>query len=205
MEYEMLLSSGSVRADEMSMITRGSESYIQYSGLSSIGMYDEKVRDILAKYEKSWLAITEMDMLSTLSGSTESEKLAFQLSQALSRMKLEDIEKYLSKYPIWRETKSLGTVDGLATYEVTLAKESIIAMTDAFAEESTGKRLDESARAGLQADLDGRNITGTIGYDPKDPKRARFRFDIPSSTGEKMGLQIETDSGKWYIASTASG
>jgi hypothetical protein len=137
MQYEMLLASGSIHADELSMTTRGSDSYIRYSGLSSVGMYDEKVRDILSKYEKSWLAITEIDMLSTFSGSSESERLAFQMSQALSRMKLDDIESYLSDYPIWKETKSLGTIDGLATYEVALAKESIIAMADAFAEKST--------------------------------------------------------------------
>ena len=54
-------------------------------------------------------------------------------------MKLDEVEQYLTKYPLWKEKKSLGTVDGMAQFEVELARDNIIALVNEFSEKSTGK------------------------------------------------------------------
>jgi hypothetical protein len=137
--YETLLASGSLEAKEASFISRGGDMYVKYDALDGVEMIDNAMKEVLSKYNNIWLALTEENLIDTLSGSSEEDIIAYQLSQALGKLKLDDIEYYLTKYPIWKETKSLGTKDGMTSFEVELATENIIALVNEFSEKSTTK------------------------------------------------------------------
>lgn len=113
--------------------------YVKYDGIEGAAMLEERMQEVLGKYNNVWLALTEKNLLDTLSGSSEEDIIAYQMSQALSKLKIEDAEMYLTKYPLWKETKPLGTENGLMKYEVELSKENIIALANEFSEKSTGK------------------------------------------------------------------
>lgn len=89
---------------------------------------DEAIVTVIEKYKNTWLSLKKDEMSDTLSGASEEDILAYKLSQKLSSLTLSDIERYLVKYPLWKEQKDLGMNGSLHNYEVTLAKENIIAM-----------------------------------------------------------------------------
>jgi hypothetical protein len=194
LEYETLLASGSLIADELAITTLGKDVYMKYQGLSGRDLIEEAMSGIVRTYDNNWLALTEADLLASLSGSSEDEKLTYQMSQAFGRMTFDDIEGYLSKYPIWQETESLGEVDGLSISKVKLSHDSIMQIAEDFAKKSTGKNLTETARNSLEESLSGKTISGTIGYDPHDPSRARYDIDMIG------GMKIEIEERKGYFS-----
>ena len=123
---------------------------MKWSNLTSTEMLDPESLKVIKKYENSWLSLTQEDIMATLSGASEDEIMTNKLSQAVTKMKLSDIESYLSKYPIWKETKDLGLAGELHSYEVAMNKENMLAMAKAFVKKSTGKDMTPDALSSLE-------------------------------------------------------
>jgi hypothetical protein len=132
------------------------------------------VSQVFEKYKNTWLALRQADIEKSLSGTGGEDITSYKMSQALTRMTLTDIEKYLSKYPILKETKDLGMSGSLHLYEVVLAKENIISMMQEFTKEATKKDMSEADRKTLEENFSGLALEGIIGFDPQDEKRMTF-------------------------------
>jgi hypothetical protein len=168
LQYETILASGSLLAKQIDMISLGGDAFFRYDGLSTFGLLDEKSLGVIDQYKNIWLAISADEFDASLSG-TEDES-AYKLSQALTRMTLSDIESYLTKYPLWKEEQNLGMSGDLMIYEVSLAKENLIAMMSAFTLEATGKDMTSEQKASLTQALDDIGVAGRVGFDPKDAR-----------------------------------
>ncbi len=204
--YETFLASGSVIAKEISMITSGgSDVFFRYQDLKEIWLMDQAIVTLFEKYNNTWLSLKESDMEDTLSGSTEEDIRAYRLSQTLSRMTLSDIEKYLLKYPLWKEQKDLGMSGSLHTFEVTLARENIVAMIWEFTREATND-LTPEAKKDLEMSLADIQMTGTLTLDPSDMKRASFDGTMTFGSGSTPVRMILDETASTTLMSlSASG
>lgn len=151
--YEILGGSGSLKLDEMSIIAKAGDVFVRFAGIEGKELITPEMQAVLTKYNNTWLAMTEKDILDSMSGGTEEEIMSYQISQALTQMSLEDIEKYLTTYPIWKEIKSVGMSGSLHQYEVELAKENVIAIAKDFSKKATGKDLSAETLKSLTDNL----------------------------------------------------
>ena len=191
-EYQMFMGSGSIQAKEFAFTSKAGDLFMKWSGLASTEMLDPESLSIIKKYENSWLSLTEEDMMASLSGASEDEIMTNKLSQAMTKMTLSDIESYLTEYPIWKETKDLGTTGELHSYEVTLHKENMIAMAKAFVKKSTQKDMTPDALSSLEQSLAKIDVKGRISYDPKNPKVAEFDGLVVSREGTGTTVAVKS-------------
>jgi hypothetical protein len=203
--YETFLASGSLIAKEIAMITSGGDAYFRYDGLVESGLMDEGVRAIFEKYKNTWLALSQSDMDASLSGSIEQEIIASKLSQAISRMSLADIEKYLTKYPILKEQKDLGMSGSLHSYEVILANENIMNMFSAFIAEATEKDMSPEDKKGLEKSLKDISLSGIISFDASDAKRMIFDGKVRSGESEDMIVRVDESLDSTLLSLGSSG
>lgn len=140
------------------MISKAGDIFFRYINLESPEMIDSEMMKIFAKYNNNWLAMTKADILDSLSGSSEDDVLSYKISQALTELTLSDVEKYLTTYPIWKETKDLGMSGTLHQFEVELAKENLIAIAQDFSKKATGKELSPDSLKNITDNLSTTNV-----------------------------------------------
>ena len=202
--YETFLASGSVMAKEIAMITSGGDAFFRYQDLKNIGLIDDVVANIFEKYKNTWLSLKQDELEDSLSGSTEKDIRAYKLSQSISRMTLSDIEKYLVKYPLWKEQKDLGMSGSLHSYAVTLSKENIVAMVSEFTREATGKDIAPEALKDLETSLADLEMNAIVGLDPNDRKRIALDGTLLSGSGTPMRILFDGTTSSTLISLSAS-
>ena len=179
--YTSILSTGSLMIDDLSLISKTGDAFFKLTNLSSENLLPPETVTLLKKYEGKWLSYTAEDRMKALSGSTEEEQIQIQISEMLSKMILDDVEQYLTKYPIFKQTADLGMSGSLHNYSVELDRTNIIALVDDFTQKATGKPLGEDAKKNISDNLSGMNIIGMMSFDPKESRTADFVGNIQSS------------------------
>ena len=179
--YTSILSTGSLMIDDLSLISKTGDAFFKITNLSSENLLPLETVTLLKKYEGKWLSYTAEDRMKALSGSTEEEQIQIQISEMLSKMILDDVEQYLTKYPIFKQTADLGMSGSLHNYNVELDRTNIIALVDDFTQKATGKPLGEDAKKNISDNLSGMNITGMMSFDPKESRTADFVGNIQAS------------------------
>ena len=179
--YTSILSTGSLMIDDLSLISRTGDAFFKITNLSSENLLPPETVALLKKYEGKWLSYTAEDRMKALSGSTEEEQIQVQVSEMLSKMTIDDIEQYLTKYPIFKQTADLGMSGSLHNYSVELDRTNIIALADDFTRKATGKPLSEDAKKNISDNLSGMNIIGMMSFDPKESRTADFVGNIQAS------------------------
>jgi hypothetical protein len=202
--YETFLASGSLMAKQIGLITHGGDAYFRYEDLKSIGL-DDTVGSIFEKYKNTWLSLKKTDIENSLSGSSEEDIMSYHLSEAITRLTLSDIEKYLTDFPIWKEKKDLGMSGSLHMFEVEIARENIVAMVDAFTKEATGKWLSNNVKEELQKSLWETQFWWTLGLDPNDEKRVSFDGTLQSGSGEELRIMFDGTQEHTLLSLGSSG
>lgn len=179
--YTSILSTGSLMIDDLSFVSKTGDAFFKITNLSSENLLPPETVTLLKKYEGKWISYTAETRMKLLSGSTEEERIQFQISEMLSKMTLDDVEQYLTKYPIFRQTADLGMSGSLHNYSVELDRTNIIALADDFTQKATGKSLSEDAKKNISDNLSGMNIIGMMSFDPKESRTADFVGNIQSS------------------------
>jgi hypothetical protein len=203
LRYETILASGSLLARQIDMMSQGGDVFFRYDGLSTFGLLDEAAMGVIDQYKNIWLALPTDAIDTSLSGSED--VATYKLSQALTRMTLSDVESYLTKYPLWKEEKNLGMSGVLMIYEVSLAKDNLLAMMGAFTLEATGNDLTSEQKTSLTQALADINVTGTIGFDPKDAHHMNAALTLIPSGGEALSISIDTSESALIASLSVSG
>ena len=164
--YTSILSTGSLMIDDLSLISKTGDAFFKITNLSSENLLPLETVTLLKKYEGKWLS---------------EEQIQIQISEMLSKMTLDDVEQYLTKYPIFKQTADLGMSGSLHNYNVELDRTNIIALVDDFTQKATGKPLGEDAKKNISDNLSGMNITGMMSFDPKESRTADFVGNIQAS------------------------
>ena len=102
--YTSLVSSGSISADEIGFAGHGADTYISYKNIVDAGMMTDDIKKVLAKYENTWLSLSEQANI----GMTPDELAGYNMGRNILTKSLADIEKYVTDYPILRDTADLG-------------------------------------------------------------------------------------------------
>ena len=121
--FTSLVSSGSLSADEIGLISHGTESYVSYKNLVDTGIITDDIRKILKKYENSWLSIVEKSSIDTMSSE---ELMGYNIGKNIFTKSLADIEKYATDYQIWKETADLGMSGSLHVWSVEFDRAHIV-------------------------------------------------------------------------------
>lgn len=128
--------------------------------------------------------------MTSLSGASESDILIQKISESIMKLSLKDIESYMTKYPLWKETKDLGMIGDRQSYEVILHKENILALISTFVMESTGSGLIEADKKSIEDTLAQIDMKGRISYDTKDAHFALFDAIITPLGGSGSTIEI---------------
>jgi hypothetical protein len=202
--YESMMGSGLLSFDTLGLISKNGDTYVFFDGLKDENILTDQIREVLKKYTKTWLSWTQSEMASSLS---EEERLANTILENLSKMTLSDIEWYIKKYPIWKQTGDLGMSGSLHMYSIDLDKVAVIELIAEVTEDLTNSGMTAEDRTTFQNALDQLTLTGTLGFDPKNARTAALYINLSESGSEVGILDIQTSESKTQIrlTSTAEG
>jgi len=118
------VSSGSISADEVGIISHNSESFLSFKNINDEGVIPTAVKSIIKKYEGRWLNI----MGKTNTDMSNEELIGYNIGKNIFMKSLTDIEKYITDYPIWKDTADLGMSGSLHIWSVDLDRTNIVAL-----------------------------------------------------------------------------
>jgi hypothetical protein len=98
-----MVSTGSLAADEIRLLSRSGDAYILYKNIRDTGIFPEELAKVLSSYNEKWLSWTKEDARRSMTGMTEDEKFSLLLTQNLSLLSLADWQEYLTDYPLLKE------------------------------------------------------------------------------------------------------
>lgn len=199
LSYDAQVESGSLALESFGITSLKNDAYFLFSGLTQSNILGSSMMDVLAKYENTWLSLTEKDMDKALEGMTSDEILSYQISEVLSRWTLEDVQGYLTKYPLFTQTGDLGMSGGLQGYAVVPNNDNIIALFDELYTEFTGKKMDEDTKKVFREDIVRYNITGNFYFDPKNPETMNLALTVSPQNEEKITLNWDQSPDKFHM------
>jgi hypothetical protein len=166
-EYSGLAGSGRLSFDKLGVIAEKGNLHLLYKDLEAASFMTPELRTIFTKYNDSWLSWTQAESEAGITDPQELRVMA--MTKNLAKMDLETVEKYLTTYPIWKETADLGMSGSLHTYSVELDREQVIILVDTITTDLTGSGLTTDDQSALRAELMDIGLVGTLAFDPLDP------------------------------------
>lgn len=204
LNYESLMGTGGIEAKELGLISQDGDAYFLFKGLSDTTLLTPEMLDVFKTYDGKWLSWTRDDAMRSLSGASADEILATTVVNNLSKMRLADVEKYLTEYIIWKPTGSPTQSGSLQVYPVDLDRDAIIGLVGAINQDLTGSGMSDLEKTDLRTVLDSINFQGTLALDPSDASVSHLNATISQSGGtilaklstkqSKENLSIKLDS-----------
>ncbi len=164
--YTSLVSSGSISADEIGFAGHGADTYISYKNIVDAGMMSEDIKKVLAKYENTWLSLTEQANI----GMNPGELAGYNIGRNIMTKSLTDVEKYATDYPIFRDTADLGMSGSLHYWSVELDRTQVLALAKQVTADLAGTGMTDTESTDLAKNLKTVSFSGKIGFDPVNPK-----------------------------------
>lgn len=202
LSYEALIGSGSISLDTFGITSHEGDAFFLMKDLKQSNMLSDAMLGVIQKYNNTWLALTKEDMKNSFSGATESDALSYKISESLSSLTLEEIEGYLVKYPVLQETKDLGMSGAIQSYEVTINTPNVVSLVDAFTLRLTGSGMSDNEKKSLSENLASVQGTGTVSYDPKNPKYFDMQLAVVAQQGESTRIAMHQDVDAFSLITT---
>lgn len=175
--FSSLVSSGSLTADELGVISHNGESYVSFKNIVDVGMMSEDVKQVLKKYEGTWLNM----MAKSEGGMSPEELMGYNIGKNLVTKSLDDIEKYITDYPIWKETADLGMSGSMHYWTVEIHRENIVSLLKKVTLDLSGSGLTNENVADLEKSLGLLSFSGKLGFDPSNPKVSLLEGTVTAS------------------------
>lgn len=202
--YESMMGSGSLSLDQLGMISKNGDVYVFFDGLADT-ILPEDIRSVMTKYSKTWLSWTQADIKKSLSGATEDEMIANTIIENLSKMTLDDVEKYLTKYQIFKQTNDLGMSGSLHVFAVDLDREATLALVTSLTEKLTGSGVSDADKKDIQEGLANIILSGTIAFDPSNARITETHLAISESGSSEVGtIDAVTTNDKLQVRLTSA-
>lgn len=151
--YESMMWSGLLSLEKFGLISKESDVYFFFNELKDENLLPEDVRNMLSTYAGTWLSWTREDMRKSLSGASEEEILSNTIVENLSRMTLVDIEKYLKKYPFFKEAADLGMSGSMHVFAVDVDRVAILSLMKEVTEDLAGTGISADDQAEIESTL----------------------------------------------------
>lgn len=164
--FASLVSSGSISADEVGIISHNSESFLSFKNINDEGVIPTAVKSIIKKYEGRWLNI----MGKANTDMSNEELIGYNIGKNIFMKSLTDIEKYITDYPIWKDTADLGMSGSLHIWSVDLDRTNIVALAKKLSLDLAGTWLTDEYTKTLEKNLASVSFSWKLGFDPSNPK-----------------------------------
>ncbi len=162
--FTSLVSSGSISADEIGIISHGADNYLSYKNLIDAGMMSDNIKAVLKKYENTWLSLVDQSS----SGMTTEELMGYNIARNLATKSLTDLEKYAIDYPVFRDTADLGMSGSLHFWTVELDRANILALSKQLTIDLVGTGMTDENIKNLEKNLKSVSFSGKLGFDPNN-------------------------------------
>lgn len=129
-------------------------------------MMSDDIKKVLKKYENNWLSLIEKSS----SAMTTKELMEYTIARNLTTKSLSDIEKYLTDYPILRDTADLGMSGSLHFWSVELDRAHILALSKQLTADLAGTGMTDADATALAKNLESLSFSGKMGLDPTNAK-----------------------------------
>jgi hypothetical protein len=164
--FTSLVSSGSISADEVGIVSHGADSYLSYKNFVDAGMMTSDIATIVKKYENTWLSLSEQTNI----GMSPAELAGYNMGRNLLTRSLADIEKYATDYPVLHEIADLGMSGSLHMWTVDLDRSGILALSKQVTLDLAGTGMTDTETQTLSKNLESLSFSGRVGYDKADPR-----------------------------------
>ncbi|NRH20938.1 hypothetical protein HOO68_02755 [Candidatus Gracilibacteria bacterium] len=164
--FTSLVSSGSLSADEFGVMSHGGESYISYKNLTDVGVMSDDIKQVLKKYEGTWMNI----MSKSQEDMSSEELMGYNIGKNLVTKSLDDIEKYITEYPVWKDTADLGMSGSVHYWAVEIHRENIVSLLKKLTLDLSGSGMTNENIADMEKSLGLLSFSGKLGFEPSNPK-----------------------------------
>jgi hypothetical protein len=171
------VNSGSLSVDELGIISHNADSYMSYKNIVDIGMIPEQTKEIIKKYENTWLNIAEK---SPTDMSSE-ELMGYTIGKNIFMKSTSDIEKYATEYPLLKSTADLGMSGSLHMFSIEIDRANILALTKKLSLDLAGTGITDDYAKTVETNLTELSFSGVIGFDPKNPKISTLDANLSAS------------------------
>lgn len=204
LNYESLMGTGGIQAKELGLISHEGDAYFLLQWLRDTPLLTAEMMNVFKNYDGKWLSWTRDDAMKSLSGASAEEVLATTIVNNLSKMKLSDIENYLTKNIIWKPTGKATQSGSLVLYPVDLDRDAIIALVTSVNQDLTGSGISDQEKGDLRTALDSIVFVGTLALDRDDASRSMLDATVSQSGGtviakiainqsrENLGIKLDS-------------
>lgn len=175
--FTSLVNSGSLSVDELGIVSHNADSYMSYKNIVDIGMIPEQTKEIIKKYENTWLNIAEK---SPTDMSSE-ELMGYTIGKNIFMKSTSDIEKYATEYPLLKSTADLGMSGSLHMFSIEIDRANILALTKKLSLDLAGTGITDEYAKTVETNLAALSFSGVIGFDPKNPKISTIDANLSAS------------------------
>ena len=106
------------------------------------------------------------------------------------------------KYPLFQSTKDLGMSGSYHSYSVVLNTTGIVSLIDTLSERVTGSGMTPESRAALSKELSSFQNSGTVSYDPRNPKYFALDLTLIPTKGDSVHLNLlQSEKGSAVLVS----
>ncbi len=175
--FTSIISSGSLSADEVWLISHSGESFVSYKNLLDVGTIPEEAKSVLKKYENTWLSIFSKSQEEL----SADELIGYNIGKNLVTKSLSDLEKYITDYPIWKNTADLGMSGSMHYWAVEIDNKNIVSLAKKLSLDLAGTGMTNENVSELEKSLSLLSFSGKLWFDPANPKNSILEGSLTAS------------------------
>ncbi len=108
--------------------------------------------------------------------------------ERISKLTIADVEGYLTKYHIWKQTADLGMSGSIHTFAIDLDRETVLILATQVTKDLTNSGISDTDKKGIQDSLSALMFSGTLGFDSDHADVAQMHLVISESGGTQLGV-----------------
>lgn len=165
-DFDSLVSSGSISVDEIGLLSKSGESYLMFKNIVDAGMMDKSVRDIVKKYEGAWLQIQNTQNM------TKEQLMGYNVGKNFMLKSPREMMQYFIEYPIFKAVSDKSEQNGMRVWKVDLDHANIVALIGTLVKDLSGEEISAENMDTIKKDVSAMSFSGILGFDPKNAKNA---------------------------------
>lgn len=177
--FTSLMGTNSVTADEVGIVSYNGDSYASYKNIVDINadLIPEKIKEILKKYNGKWMNL----MAENPANMSSEELMGYNIGKNLVTRSFTDLEKYITDYPIWKDTADLGMSGSLHYWSVELDRPQVVSLMKKLSLDFAGTGMTAENVQELEKSLAQVSFSGKMGFDTKNPKISTLEGALTAS------------------------
>lgn len=202
LQYDGLAGSGSLSFDKLGLISEAGNLHVLYKNLQDAGLSTPEMREVFKKFDGTWLSWTREEARASITDPAELQ--AMNMLENLAKVDKEQIEKYLTEYPVWKSTEDMGMSGALHMYKVELDREKVLSLMNVVKTDLTGSGFSTEEQSTLRDQLALVGLSGTMWFHSDSTDVTDTQLSLTDGSGTILGtLAAQTEKGKTHMVLTS--